>query len=407
MDKNTYQILDVDSVVVYVASHPALASRLDANRIASVTEIGDGNLNLVFRLVDEDGQSLIVKQALPYVRMVGEGWPMTPTRAQKEAHSLKVHHGLTPDLVVEVYEYDPEQFVIAMEDLSDHGVWRSVLNEGGVTNGAAEALGRYVANVAYSTSVLGRDRGEVAAEIAHTQNPELCTITEDLVFTEPIYDIGRNSVLPQNEDDAKALSEDPDFHRAMASAKWKFMTEAQALVHGDLHTGSVMVKTRGDEVESVKVFDSEFAFYGPVGFDLGALAANYVFAAARAGAQGDAERLEWALNMVILTWQNFQDTFAELASDNQSPSLWDDNFVSTLISQMFSDMLLFGSAKMARRIVGAAKVKDIETLEPELREKAARGVLWASRYLAASYKDLNNVEDAVVGIRKALESALG
>lgn len=128
MDKNTYQILDVDSVVVYVASHPALASRLDANRIASVTEIGDGNLNLVFRLVDEDGQSLIVKQALPYVRMVGEGWPMTPTRAQKEAHSLKVHHGLTPDLVVEVYEYDPEQFVIAMEDLSDHGVWRSVLN---------------------------------------------------------------------------------------------------------------------------------------------------------------------------------------------------------------------------------------------------------------------------------------
>lgn len=84
MDKNTYQILDVDSVVVYVASHPALASRLDANRIASVTEIGDGNLNLVFRLVDEDGQSLIVKQALPYVRMVGEGWPMTPTRAQKK-----------------------------------------------------------------------------------------------------------------------------------------------------------------------------------------------------------------------------------------------------------------------------------------------------------------------------------
>mgnify|MGYP001636485788 FL=1 len=49
--------------------------------MASVREIGDGNLNLVFLLKYEDGWGLYIKLALPYVRMTGEGRPMTPDRA--------------------------------------------------------------------------------------------------------------------------------------------------------------------------------------------------------------------------------------------------------------------------------------------------------------------------------------
>lgn len=401
-----YEILTQDTVADYLAKHPAVAGRVNAAKISSVDEIGDGNLNLVFHVKDEDGGSIIVKQALPYVRMVGEGWPMTPARAEKEAHSLQVHHSLVPDLVVDVFDYDPDQYVILMEDLSDHQVWRGALNEGAVTNDVAGKLGKYVANVAFYTSVLGKNRDEVAEEIAATQNPQLCTITEDLVFTEPVFDIGRNEVLPENEKDAKALSEDPAFHQAMARAKWKFMTEAQALVHGDLHTGSVMVKLDGDKAVSVKAFDSEFAFYGPIGFDMGALVANYVFAAARAGALGDTDRLDWALDLVRLSWEEFEKEFKSLAKDNESSKLWNSAFVDALVKQIFSDTLLFGSAKMARRIVGAAKVKDIETLEPAIREKAARAVLLSSRYLASGYENIANVTDAIAGMRNILVEQL-
>src|SRR5690625_7010489 len=59
----------------------------------------------------------------------------------------------------------------------------------------------------------------------------------------------------------------------MGQAKWAFMTRAEALIHGDLHTGSVMVKGESEAgsgaAVSVKAFDPEFAFYGPVAFDLG------------------------------------------------------------------------------------------------------------------------------------------
>jgi len=41
---------------------------------------------------------------------------------------------------------------------------------------------------------------------------------------------------------------------------------------------------------------------------------------------------------------------------------------------------------MSRRIVGLAKVKDIETLEPALREGAARGILKLARHVAQERK---------------------
>jgi 5-methylthioribose kinase len=42
------------------------------------------------------------------------------------------------------------------------------------------------------------------------------------------------------------------------------MNNAQALIHGDLHTGSILIKE-----DSMKVIDPEFAFYGPMGYDIG------------------------------------------------------------------------------------------------------------------------------------------
>ncbi|ESR36152.1 hypothetical protein CICLE_v100294801mg, partial [Citrus x clementina] len=50
-----------------------------------------------------------------------------------------------------------------------------------------------------------------------------------------------------------------------------FCERAQALIHGDLHTGSVM-----DTPNSTQVIDPEFAFYRPMGFDIGAFVGNLI-----------------------------------------------------------------------------------------------------------------------------------
>lgn len=389
-----YTFLDADNIAEYLRSRPETHDRIDADRIASIREIGDGNLNLVFHILDADDRGIILKQALPYVRMTGAGWPMTPERAAREADSLQTHHALTPELVVDVILYDPERYILALEDLSDHAVWRDALNRSERHEDVARRLGEYVAALAVGTSILGQDRQLVAQRIAETQNPELCTITEDLVFTEPVFDTGRNEVLPENAADAADLAADPAFAAAMAEAKWRFMTQAEALIHGDLHTGSVMVRgAEGAVAESVKVFDSEFAFYGPIAFDLGALFANYSFAAARATALGEHERAAWALSLVAETWDAFEREFLSRAESWQETRLFGSAFARQRLDRIRREAFLFASAKMARRIVGAAKVRDIESLEPALRAPAARSVLAAARALATSWDSVQDIAE--------------
>jgi 5-methylthioribose kinase len=87
----------------------------------TVREIGDGNLNLVFHLVEqESGKSLIVKQALPYAKVVGESWPLSLDRARIESEALKKAAEFVPDLVPKVLYSDDTLAVTVMEDLSDH-----------------------------------------------------------------------------------------------------------------------------------------------------------------------------------------------------------------------------------------------------------------------------------------------
>lgn len=385
MSDAPYEFLTPETTAEYIKSVPEVAARINADDIVSVEEVGDGNLNLVFIIKDGAGRGVVLKQALPYVRLVGPDWPMTPDRARHEAEALRTHADLVPELVVDLYSYDSSRYLMAMEDLSDHQVWRGALNEGLRHDGAATEMGRYVGAVAFGTSCLGMDRHDLADRIAASVNPDLCIITEDLVFTEPYVDAGRNSVLASNEKDAQELADDDVMVTEMGQAKWAFMTHAEALIHGDLHTGSVMVKTAsgsgsGDAV-SVKAFDPEFAFYGPVAFDIGALYANYLIAAARANALGGEEHMRWTLELPQQTWAAFETEFRRQWPNRVDPRVYRNDFLETTLDRWRTQAWQFGAAKMARRIVGLAKTTDIETLDEPAREGAARGVLQAARLM--------------------------
>ncbi len=391
-----YEFLTTEEVPGYIAAHPALAARIDIGHIASVEEIGDGNLNLVFIAKDAAGRGIVVKQALPYVRMSGGSWSMTPERERHEVESLLAHHALVPDLVVEVLHHDEERHIFAMEDLSDHQVWRGALNAGKTHRGAAEKVGTYIGAVAFGTSPFALERQALADAQAAAINPELCSITEDLVFTEPSVDAGRNAVLPANEPDAAALSADTTFVDAMGHAKYLFMTRGEALIHADLHTGSVMVRGEDGVANSVKVFDSEFAFYGPVAFDIGATWANYVLAASRALALGEDERAARELGLVDETWQGFEAEFRRRWPERRDARVWREGFLERQITTWREQAWLFAAAKMSRRIVGYAKVTDVETLPEPLREGAARGVLAAARAVVRPGADTSAIAFAQV-----------
>ena len=136
-------------------------------------EIGDGNLNLVFVCQDAAGRGVVLKQALPYVRLVGPEWPFTPRRAVAEARAYREHGRFAPELIPSLYAFDPERYILAVEDLSDHRVWRTALTDGERHDQAAEKMGRYVGRLAFHTSVLGTEAKALKLLAAEAVSPEL------------------------------------------------------------------------------------------------------------------------------------------------------------------------------------------------------------------------------------------
>jgi 5-methylthioribose kinase len=129
----------------------------------------------------------------------------------------------------------------------------------------------YLAQSLFMTSDLALPAGEKKALTAiFSGNTELCKITEDLVFTDP-YRIAKLNrwTAPQLDGIAAEFRADVALKLAASRLKYKFLTSAEALIHGDLHTGSVMV-TESDS----RIIDPAFELVGPLGFDVGAVLCN-------------------------------------------------------------------------------------------------------------------------------------
>ena len=87
-DEQSYQALAVDTLGQRLGGVEAVARRVGGDPAQwQIREVGDGNLNLVFIVTGSTG-SVVVKQALPYVRMVGESWPLPLYRAHFEYYAL-------------------------------------------------------------------------------------------------------------------------------------------------------------------------------------------------------------------------------------------------------------------------------------------------------------------------------
>lgn len=374
----TVEVLTVETIPAYLASRTDLAGLVDLDTV-TVEEVGDGNLNLVFIVTDAAGASLVVKQSLPYVRMVGESWPLSQDRILAEARGYDAASRLSPDTIPTYHGLHEERRVIVLEDLSAGTVWRRALNEGRVSPGAAAVIGRHVARVGFGTSPFALDSADYLRALQASPNPELERITLDLVFTDPYRDHPDNAWNPAIDAEVLGLRE-PALLDEVAALKLRFQTGAEALVHGDLHTGSVFVPAEGDaDAPPAKVFDLEFAFYGPVGFDLGAFFGNVLLAQARAAVlDRPAEFQEWLATLVAEAWDAFEAEFRALWP-TRVDAAFSDGFLEQWLQRTWTDAIGFAGLKAIRRIVGLAKASDIESLDEAQRIAAARWVLGTAR----------------------------
>ncbi len=376
------------------------------NAALSSREIGDGNLNLVFHITDAvSGRSLIMKQALPYAKVVGESWPLTLDRARIESEALVIEGRLAEGLVPRVYAYDPELALTIMEDLSDHVIMRRGLMELGRYPKFADDISTFLANTLFYTSDLGMNQQDKKLQAGRFINPELCKITEDLIFDDPYTVSSNNNYEAAIEDEAEALRTDEALHLEVALLREKFLTQGQALLHGDLHTGSIFIRP-----DSTKVIDPEFAYYGPMGYDIGAIIANLLLNYAgqahwSADDAGRADYRAYLLDTVRSVWTSFEAKFRTLWEQDCVDRLAraSDAYKNDYMQRLLQDSIGYAGCKMVRRIVGLAHVADIDKIpDAALRESAQRTALRIGKALIMNNRQASSIEEVIAAAQNAL-----
>ncbi|KAL2939184.1 Methylthioribose kinase [Bienertia sinuspersici] len=348
--------LDEKLLIEYIKFTPCLSSLLGDIDNLQIKEVGDGNLNLVF--ITSFSFSCI-KQAIPYVRCIGESWPMTKERAYFEATALRKHGGLCPAHVPEVYHFDRVMSLIGMRYLepptssSGRNIWQ-IICPSHCSTLLFFILPRQSINVKLLNSV---------------EMWSLCRLTEQVVFSDP-YKVSQFNrwTSPYLDHDAEAVRKDNVLKLEVAQLK----SMAQALIHGDLHTGSQMVTQ--DSTQAYK---------------------------------------KWILKTLSETWNLFHKKFIALWDENKEgpgeaylSHIYNDPDVLQLVQtkymqDLFHDSLGFGSAKMIRRIVGVAHVEDFESItDAAKRADCERKALNFAKMLMKERRKFVSIHEVVVAIEQ-------
>lgn len=417
MGKTTFEALTPETLPRRLGSLPALRDRIGADTTQwRVREVGDGNLNLVF-IVDGSAGSAIVKQALPYVRLVGESWPLPLKRCFFEYHALVREGERAPGMVPQIYHFDADQAMIVMEFLSPHIILRRALIEGQQLPKIGRDLGLFAARTLFRGSDFAMEARKRKQDLAlFADNVELCDITENLVFSDPYYEAKLNHhTSPQLDDIVAELRADRDLKVAAQTLKHLFATRAETLLHGDLHTGSVMVTP-----QDTRVIDAEFAFYGPIAFDVGMMLANFwmsYFSQRGHEANGSRDAMRaYLFGVVDEIWATFRDEFSHLwrtertgilyqraLFEDRDDALGAEQALDHVLHGIWVDLLGFAGVEIHRRILGLAHNADFETIaDVELRSRCEARALKFGRHLAVNRGHIHSLVE-VHGLAQRLE----
>lgn len=323
----------------------------------SCREIGDGNINYVFVVTDEEeGRSIVVKQADKFVRSSGR--PLNLYHNKIEAKILSIEGGFAPSMVPKIYFYDEIMCALYMEDISAYKNLRTEMLEGKKFPRFAEDISTFLADTLLPTTDLVIDRAIKKEQVKLFTNIDLCDITEDLVLTEPYYDYKKQNIITTGNEDfiEEQIYQNEDLKAEVGILRDSFMNHSQALIHGDLHSGSIFINENG-----LKVIDPEFAFYGPIGYDIGNVIGNMFFVwANKAYIHPDEESfIEWVTNtiedLVSKTKAKLEEKFEEIVVH----PLYNSKFKEQYLSDIWSDSFGFAGTEIIRRVVGDAKVQEL------------------------------------------------
>jgi 5-methylthioribose kinase len=258
--------LDVER---YLVSQKVLAS--NATPIA-VARAGAGNMNLALRVTTRDGRSFILKQGRPWVEKYAHiPAPFERTIVEAAFYSAVQSEPDVAGRMPSVLHVDTRNHVLLLEDIGAGGDFTSIYDDGAVSNATVAALLDWL-------NQLSRVSVPVDQQAAFS-NRAMRALNHEHMFEFPLRDgngLDLDGITVGLADEARRLGTDRAYAGAVAALGSRYLSDGQALVHGDYFPGSWLKAADGP-----RVIDPEFCFLGDPEFDYGVLAAHVTIAQCR------------------------------------------------------------------------------------------------------------------------------
>lgn len=353
---DTHFLMSHEDVKEYVVDKLAL---FPTKSDIEVKEVGDGNINYVFIVKDmNSGKSVVVKQADVLLRSSGR--PLDINRNKIEADILKIQYDLVPEFIPKIYHYDEKMAALTMEDISEFKNLRYELEVKNTFPQFSNEISTFLAETLLSTSDLVWNRQDKKKQVKNFVNIDMCDISEDLVFTEPYNDYkGQNVITDENQDFVtEYIYKNELLISEVAKLRNNYMNNAQALVHGDLHSGSIFINQKG-----MKVIDPEFAFYGPMGYDIGNVIGNLFFPLARTEYfEKDEFFNNWLKETICTIFDEVKRKLFIGFKEKVTLDIYQQPlFIASYINEVMADTLGYAGTEIIRRTIGDSKVKEVST----------------------------------------------
>jgi 5-methylthioribose kinase len=242
-------------------------------------------------------------------------------------------------------------------------------------------------------------------------NVELMGITENLIFTDPYFDAEMNHHTEGLEPVIETLRSDVSLKREAQKMLLKFTANTETLLHGDLHSGSVMCTD-----SETKIIDPEFGFYGPIGFDIGMLISNFLMAYFSQPGHRSQDNLEdyqdWILSVIEEIYSTFIREFSNLWHSERHgilfpKSLFEDQghsseaALSDILQHIWSDALGVCGIEMHRRVLSLAHNADFEDIsDVKIRSRLEARNLLMGRQLILERDQIKDIHALQVLARK-------
>ena len=267
-------------------------------------EDGDGYVNYVFR-VSDGKRKMILKQGRSVGRVTGHTG-MDLARTSIEYDYMKIGQVIVPEYIPELYFYDDENLVFAVEDVSYLKICRFQLNKSEIFPKMAKQAADYLARMHFYTSDYYLDTETFRRLQVRFMNSKMRKFFDDRTFIS--FDCGEGDpteefgfeLNPLYAEETRKLILDPRVILERHKLRELYMRKAEALLHADFHTSNVFVSK-----EQLKAIDMEFTFFGPAAYDLGYLQANLLSQCASGvfrSFESQQERLEF-VSFILATMQ--------------------------------------------------------------------------------------------------------